>query len=314
VRNIVALNVTLIHTFEGNAQMKKNHRGFTLIELLVVIAIIAILAAILFPVFAKAREKARQASDQSNEKQLGLAILQYVQDYDETFPPDLTDAFSQNGEHGWAEATYPYFKSIQLLTDPDDPTVKGEKFPQYSDPNAVNDVISYAYNSNFYLQTFNNLPPNSSWGSITEANLNAPASTVLLFSVQGATNVDVTNPAYAQSPSGNGSPGVPSSSYGAAWYATGNIGGNQLATDVNHDSLATGVHSGGADYLAADGHVKWELPQNVSGGGVYAGGNKITATTAGVGGATGNAAGTGNLTYVPSGGSSTNAVLTFSPI
>ena len=58
-------------------------QGFTLIELLVVIAIIAILAAILFPVFAKAREKARQISCVSNMKQLGLAILQYQQDNDE---------------------------------------------------------------------------------------------------------------------------------------------------------------------------------------------------------------------------------------
>ncbi|MCC7491039.1 MAG: DUF1559 domain-containing protein [Fimbriimonadaceae bacterium] len=58
-------------------------RGFTLIELLVVIAIIAILAAILFPVFAKAREKARQSSCQSNTKQVGLAYMQYYQDYDE---------------------------------------------------------------------------------------------------------------------------------------------------------------------------------------------------------------------------------------
>lgn len=62
-------------------------RGFTLIELLVVIAIIAILAAILFPVFAKAREKARQASCLSNTKQLAIAAMQYAQDYDEAFAP-----------------------------------------------------------------------------------------------------------------------------------------------------------------------------------------------------------------------------------
>jgi len=63
-----------------------SRRGFTLIELLVVIAIIAILAAILFPVFAKAREKARQASCQSNLKQVGLCFAQYAQDYDEQLP------------------------------------------------------------------------------------------------------------------------------------------------------------------------------------------------------------------------------------
>src|SRR5262249_4483117 len=66
-------------------KMRRN-RGFTLIELLVVIAIIAILAAILFPVFAQAREKARQATCLSNCKQIGLASNMYVQDYDETFP------------------------------------------------------------------------------------------------------------------------------------------------------------------------------------------------------------------------------------
>ncbi len=67
-----------------------HRRGFTLIELLVVIAIIAILAAILFPVFARARENARRTSCVSNVKQIGLAWMMYVQDYDETYPPDNT--------------------------------------------------------------------------------------------------------------------------------------------------------------------------------------------------------------------------------
>src|SRR5436309_2836550 len=70
----------------GYVMQRKSAQGFTLIELLVVIAIIVILAAILFPVFAQAREKARQASCISNNKQVGLAILQYVQDFDESFP------------------------------------------------------------------------------------------------------------------------------------------------------------------------------------------------------------------------------------
>src|SRR5437762_2167194 len=67
-------------------------RGFTLIELLVVIAIIAILAAILFPVFARAREKARQTSCLSNLKQIDIGFLMYVQDYDEQFPPWTANA------------------------------------------------------------------------------------------------------------------------------------------------------------------------------------------------------------------------------
>lgn len=80
--------------------------GFTLIELLVVIAIIAILAAILFPVFAKVREKARQTTCVSNEKQMGLAVLQYVQDYDEMYPQSIDGQYVQ-----WYDMVQPYIKN-----------------------------------------------------------------------------------------------------------------------------------------------------------------------------------------------------------
>jgi len=89
-------------------------KGFTLIELLVVIAIIAILAAILFPVFAQAREKARAITCVSNEKQMGLAMLQYEQDNDECFPfLQWIDPVS-HAAHDWQEAIFPYVKNGQV--------------------------------------------------------------------------------------------------------------------------------------------------------------------------------------------------------
>ncbi|NLO73792.1 MAG: DUF1559 domain-containing protein [candidate division WS1 bacterium] len=79
-----------------------SRRGFTLIELLVVIAIIAILAAILFPVFARAREKATQTSCLANVKQLGLAMLMYAHDYDDMLPPgDYYTGAAWDQEWAW---------------------------------------------------------------------------------------------------------------------------------------------------------------------------------------------------------------------
>ena len=93
----------------------RNKRGFTLIELLVVIAVIAILAAILFPVFARARENARRSTCASNLKQIGLGIMQYTQDYDETTPLDFfqVGAVGSDGA-SWRLTIYPYVKSSQI--------------------------------------------------------------------------------------------------------------------------------------------------------------------------------------------------------
>lgn len=115
--------------------MRRIHEGFTLIELLVVIAIIAILAAILFPVFAKAREKARQSTCLSNLKQISLACLQYAQDYDETLPM-LYDLGSPR--NGLINSTQPYTKSLQVH---DCPSSDGKSTTSYLGSR------SYGYNT-----------------------------------------------------------------------------------------------------------------------------------------------------------------------
>ena len=111
-----------MRTQKGVTSLRK---GFTLIELLVVIAIIAILAAILFPVFARAREKARQTSCLSNVKQLTLGWLMYVQDYDETFTGDqfipdacFTPPPPDHNRCYWRYKVQPYVKNWQLFVCP----------------------------------------------------------------------------------------------------------------------------------------------------------------------------------------------------
>ncbi len=134
-------------------------RAFTLIELLVVIAIIAILAAILFPVFAKAREKARQSSCSSNNKQLALAVTQYTQDYDECLPRTITYPPSLNVT--WAVAIAPYCKSYQMFDCPSEASIT--KF-------AGAYVEGMAYGYSVYLENT----------SVALASIAKPSETIIL--------------------------------------------------------------------------------------------------------------------------------------
>jgi len=102
--------------------VKHRRPAFTLIELLVVIAVIAILAAILFPVFAQAREKARQTSCLSNLKQIGSAYMMYAQDFDEGLPPHVTERTAPAGTPDTAAARAPYSYKTKLA-----PYVKNEQ-------------------------------------------------------------------------------------------------------------------------------------------------------------------------------------------
>ncbi|HEY3333196.1 MAG TPA: DUF1559 domain-containing protein [Capsulimonadaceae bacterium] len=266
--------------------------AFTLIELLVVIAIIAILAAILFPVFATAREKARMTACLSNEKQMGLAVIQYIQDYDE-MTPNGADGWG-NGT-GWAGQVFPYVKSTGAFLCPDD--------------SLAGDVVSYGYNSNCVTQQ------SSSSGTAFAGNrgkimkeFNAPAKTVLFFEVQGSKGYRIDVQQYASSgaaditanasdpggywgnsPTGYGvlnnqSPNGAnqnSSGNGSLRYATGPMVWSIYDTTTKPWSYSfkdaqDGQHQGGSNFILADGHAKWIKPgQVVSGGnntGNYCGG------------------------------------------
>ncbi|HLK56908.1 MAG TPA: prepilin-type N-terminal cleavage/methylation domain-containing protein [Chthonomonadaceae bacterium] len=145
--------------------MYHNRKAFTLIELLVVIAIIAILAAILFPVFAKAREQARKTTCVSNLKQIGTALLMYVQDYDETFPWLMQDGRNNNDSTGFSSQMvsgpplwavdlnnkrglfmeyelYPYVKNYQVFVCP---TLGGDPVHIGADGMVLNEFGSYGY-------------------------------------------------------------------------------------------------------------------------------------------------------------------------
>jgi prepilin-type N-terminal cleavage/methylation domain-containing protein len=128
---------------------RREHTGFTLIELLVVIAIIAILAAILFPVFAKARERANTTACMSNMKQIGIGLYTYLSDYDECYPVLRRTAGSPGVtvDRTWREELSSYVKSINVFACPSNPDAK--RFPKLTAEGSTV-PISYALNGSLF--------------------------------------------------------------------------------------------------------------------------------------------------------------------
>jgi prepilin-type N-terminal cleavage/methylation domain-containing protein/prepilin-type processing-associated H-X9-DG protein len=272
-------------------QARRGLSGFTLIELLVVIAIIAILAAILLPVFASARENARKSSCQNNEKQLGIAFIAYVQDYDEQLPYGDSNGNGAWGT-GWAGCIFPYVKSTGVFTCPDDPTT----------PNGVGmTVVSYAYNINLNYVGQNGGP------KCYISAMPSPARQVVLMEIQGSYAPVATTDAVKDQ-------GYSTTSVGMTGFFQNNGSGNTLATIGSLGSRPSGGaniywgaparHGGnqGSNFLLADGHVKYFMPNAVSSGWNAAAatnlednGGALAASTAGVGG--GHAEGTASNVY-----------------
>lgn len=252
-----------------------NSRGFTLIELLVVIAIIAILAAILFPVYAKAREKARQITCASNERQLGLSILMYLQDNGEKYP-----CGTQKGGVGWAAQIYPLVKSAGAYACADDSTPYG-----INPANQITQYVSYGFNTEM--------------SGLVLGKMASPTKTVMLFEVEGC-NADLTRESVFgeqtfgdyTSPTADGNP---AGWAGMGQFATGVMSGAQALIGKNNGNFvsSTGRHNGGSNFLLADGHVKWILPQSVSSGGDDTSGGGTDCNTFGTTQINGQAAQTG---------------------
>jgi prepilin-type N-terminal cleavage/methylation domain-containing protein/prepilin-type processing-associated H-X9-DG protein len=270
-------------------------RGFTLIELLVVIAIIAILAAILFPVFAKAREKARAITCTSNLKQIGLGFAQYLQDYDETYPNGTNNnAPNVQDISGWAVQINPYLKSKGVMTCPDD--ANDPYFTTVNTTTVTYNPISYGANSNLAGLKVSKLVKtdvivvafevtNAWWNISSATDGGGPSGNGIACTPQYAGQA--TLPTAGTLTNGN-SKGLIDNNGAAspditAVYETGYLNGSQIGIgstapsgyDTSY-SGGGGLHTGGANYLFADSHVKWANP-----GTIYAGASNTDTSTVG---------------------------------
>lgn len=249
---------------------RRSPRAFTLIELLVVIAIIAILASILFPVFAQAREKARQSACLNNLKQMGTAIMQYVQDYDEAYPhnsgyaatnlyPDINfQGQTLNFNLHWMQQIYPYHKSWGIYLCPSDPRPNAPKTSSsqtaYNLPPAE---ASYAINSQLmqYGQT------SAVAGSLPESALTSPAATYIISESYALEFFGYAGSCAVASLSRLNRARFPLAFNSADQYAC--VGGTPDPAKFPGREDSKTRHSGGQNVIFTDGHAKWLRWQNM---------------------------------------------------
>jgi len=239
---------------------RQSRQAFTLIELLVVIAIIAILAAILFPVFGQAREKARQTSCLSNEKQMGLGFLMYSEDYDNTLP-----LMMDNQPYIFVKRLDPYLKNRQITKCPsssyDEGAIQHKQGNNSGDPGGGTNymtkpdsacaglgITSTRGKVNFYDDVYSPLDydVNPSF-CVDYINCdNGEGSTWSYRTMRGLDNSDLTSAAKAVLM-------IDFPPAGFLWPA-GQYGFNNQFWGGNNYQ---GRHNGGSNALHADGHAKW---------------------------------------------------------
>mgnify|MGYP003342843430 CR=1 FL=1 len=232
--------------------MKRN--AFTLIELLVVIAIIAILAAILFPVFAQAREKARSITCLSNGRQVGTALAMYIQDYDEKYPqehPSTSNPVVDDDKAQLEEIDFgsPFDKILPYVASKD--TSKTQLFVCPSDPDPHGKTIT---DSSGKCLSNGETPP----GALSSYVVNA-------YYLFGATLAQINTPAQSIYVLERRSEGKPTTDFCDVhyhpWLGEVDIPAND-ADLVNPMAVASKRHTGGSNYIYADGHAKWQKFEN----------------------------------------------------